>query len=102
MAEPVTCDCGPSEPFDLAAWWRVGVGILIAGNSMTVSLAVNTSEIAPGDATVVHGVLAGLAVLSLAILGWPLVRNTWASVRARRITLEGLFVSSHTTKRRPA
>ncbi|MEE4273353.1 MAG: heavy metal translocating P-type ATPase [Thermoanaerobaculales bacterium] len=93
MAEPITCDCGPAEPFDLAAWWRVGVGILIAGNSMTVSLAVNTSEIAPQEAAVVHAVLGGLAALSLALLGLPLIRNTWAAVRSRRITLEGLFVS---------
>jgi Cu+-exporting ATPase len=93
MAEPIACDCGPAESFDFAAWWRVGVGILIAGNSMTVSLAVNTSEIASDEAAVVHAVLGGLAVLSLALLGLPLIRNTWDSIRARRISLEGLFVS---------
>lgn len=93
MAEPIVCDCGPAEPFDLATWWRVGVGILIAGNSMTVSLAVNTSETTPQEAAVVHAVLGGLAMLSLALLGLPLIRNTWAAVRGRRITLEGLFVS---------
>lgn len=97
MAEPTVCDpgcgCGSGEPFNLAAWWRIGAGILIAANSMTVSLAVNTSETSAADAVAVHAVLAGLAALSFALLGWPLVRNAWAAVRARRVTLEGLFVS---------
>jgi Cu+-exporting ATPase len=85
------CGCGPAEPFDLATWWRIGVGILIAGNSMTVSLAVNT---AGGDASdTVHAVLAGLAGLSFLLLGWPLLRNTGQALRARRVTLESLFIS---------
>ena len=93
MADTIACDCGPSEPFDLAAWWRIGLGILIAANSMTISLAVNTSEVDSREAAAVHAVLAGLAVLSLALLGWPLLRNTWTAVRTRRVTLEGLFLS---------
>jgi heavy metal translocating P-type ATPase len=93
MVEPIRCDCGPAEPFNLAAWWRIGVGILIAGNSMTVSLAVNTSEISPKEADVVHAVLGGLALLSLALLGGPLLRNLWRSIAERRITLEALFIS---------
>ncbi len=93
MVEPIRCDCGPAEPFNLAAWWRIGVGILIAANSMTVSLAINTSETTPGETEVVHAVLAGLSLLSLALLGWPLLRNAWRSVTERRITLEGLFIT---------
>jgi Cu2+-exporting ATPase/Cu+-exporting ATPase len=93
MTDDVACACGPAEAFDLAAWWRVGVGILIAANSMTVSLAVNTSEVGARESMIVHGVLAGLAVLSLGLLGWPLVRNTVAAIRSRRVTLEGLFIA---------
>jgi Cu+-exporting ATPase len=95
MNDATTCDpgcgCGPAEPFDLAAWWRIGVGILIAGNSMTVSLAVNTAD-GDGIATV-HAVLAGLAGLSFLLLGWPLLRNLGQALLARRITLEALFIA---------
>ncbi|MGD8439946.1 MAG: cation-translocating P-type ATPase [Holophagae bacterium] len=93
MADTIVCDCGSTEPFDLSAWWRVGVGILIAANSMTISLAVSTSDIDPGEQAIVHAVLAGLAVLSLALLGWPLLRNTWTAMRSRRVTLEALFLT---------
>ncbi len=98
-AEPETCElvagcgCGPSEPVRLADWWRVGVGIVIAANAMTLSLAVNTSEATPEHRLVIHGVLAGLAAACLAILGWPLARNAWRAARARRVTVEAMFLA---------
>ncbi len=87
------CACGSAEPVNLAAWWRIGVGILIAANSMTVSLAVDTSTIAASERTVVNLVLAALALACLALLGWPLASGAWQALLARRVTLEALFLT---------
>jgi heavy metal translocating P-type ATPase len=71
----------------------VAVGAVIAVNSMTVSLAVNTSDTTAGERAAIHGVLLALAVAGLAILGWPLARNALRAARARRITIEAMFLS---------
>jgi len=86
------CDCGPRE-FNLAAWWRVGVGLLIAANSMTLSLAINTSNATQAEQRTIHVVLCVLASLSLAVLGWPLLKNAVRAIRERRITIEAMFLS---------
>ena len=88
----VVCDCGPRE-FNLAAWWRVGVGLLIAANSMTLSLAINTSEATLPEQRMVHTVLFALALLSLVILGWPLAKNAARAAAERRITIEAMFLT---------
>ncbi len=87
------CACGAGEPVNLAAWWRIGVGALIAANSMTVSLAVDTSLVSPGERAAVNGSLAALAVVCLALLGWPLASAAARALFARRITLEALFLT---------
>lgn len=87
---PCACHAGVASP---AAWWRIGVGALIAANAMTLSLAVNTSAATAGESRVVHGILAALAVASMVILGWPLARNAARAVAARRITIEAMFVA---------
>lgn len=89
----VGCGCGPRESISFADWWRVGVGVLIAVNAMTLSLAVSTSTVTAGQRLALHGVLAGLAAVSLAVLGWPLARNAWRAARARRVTVEAMFVA---------
>ncbi len=90
-AGPV-CECGPRE-FNLAVWWRVGIGLLIAANSMTLSLAINTSNASQDEQRMVHGILFALAVASLAILGWPLAKNAARAFEERRITIEAMFLT---------
>lgn len=85
--------CGPREPVDWSVWWRIGAGVVVAVNSMTVSLAVNTSEMPSGERTVVHVVLLGLTLASLVLLGWPLARNAWRELIRRRITIEAMFLA---------
>ncbi len=87
------CACGPSEPFNVAAWWRIGVGALIVANSITLSLAVDTSEVSATDARTINLVLLGLALAAAAVLGWPLARNAARSLRQGRITIEAMFVA---------
>lgn len=89
----VGCGCGPREPVRLADWWRVGVGVLLAVNAMTLSLAVSSSEVTAGQRLALHGVLAALAATSLGVLGWPLARNAWRAARARRVTVEAMFLA---------
>jgi heavy metal translocating P-type ATPase len=89
----ISCACGPREPVSFAQWWRVGVGALIAANSMTVSLAVNTSVTTATEQRAVHGVLFVLALVSLVILGWPLGRNAVQAARRRTLSIEAMFLA---------
>lgn len=66
---------------------------MIAANSMTLSLAVDTSETGAEEARVVHLILFVLAVVSLAVLGWPLARNTARAIERRTITVEAMFLA---------
>ncbi len=87
------CACGPSEPFNVAAWWRIGVGALIVANSITLSLAVDTSEVSAADARTINLVLLGLALAAAAVLGWPLARNAARTLRQGRFTIEAMFMA---------
>jgi len=86
------CGCGPAEPFDVGRWWRVGVGLLIAANAMTISLALHASEVTAGERRGVNTALGALALISLLLLGWPLARGAWLALRRRRVAMEGLFL----------
>lgn len=77
---------------DRATWWRIGIGAVIAANSMTVDLAINTSEADPRTRLLVHlGVLVATAVV-VALLGAPLLAGAWRQARQWRLTLEAMFV----------
>ncbi len=86
------CGCELGEPVDLASWWRVVVGAVIAANAMTLSLALAGSEPSASERLGLNAVLAALALASLVLLGWPLAHNAWQAVRAGRIAMEGLFL----------
>ncbi len=90
---PVSCCTTPADPRAVAAWWRIGIGALIAVNSMTVDLAFNTSEASLTERHVAHGVALGAALVTLALLGWPLLAAAARELRRRRITLEAMFVA---------
>ena len=90
-SQPV-CDCRAGG-FDASAWWRIGVGFLIAANSMTLSLAVSSSEVTPVEWCRIQAVLCVLAAASLAILGWPLAQNALRAIARRRVTIEAMFLT---------
>jgi len=89
---PVAC-CAPADPRRVAAWWRIGVGALVAVNSMTVDLALNTTESLPADREIAHAVTLAATAITLALLGWPLLRAAVRELARRRITLEAMFVT---------
>ncbi|HPC84326.1 MAG TPA: cation-translocating P-type ATPase [Thermoanaerobaculaceae bacterium] len=77
---------------DRRAWWRIGIGAVLAANSMTVDLAINTSEADPHTRLFVHlGVAVATAVV-VALLGAPLLVGAWQQARRRQLTLEAMFV----------
>lgn len=76
----------------LRAWWRIGVAAVVAGQSMVFSLAVNLTPPEGGAYWLVHGVLIVAAAGVCALLLPALAREAWCSLRARRITVESLFL----------
>lgn len=73
-------------------WVRVAIALVIAGQSMSFTLATNLS---PPEGSAYWFLQAGLcasALLVFALLGGPLVRECWASARARRVTVDMLFL----------
>src|SRR5690349_19534568 len=90
----IACAC-PDEPSSGGAWWRILVGAFLAVNAMTFTLAVNTSECTASErAALQFGTLAS-AVITTALLGWPLARSSWAALLRKQVTVEALFVLSY-------
>ena len=98
-------DGGPAEPPEAGRaaapeitafrrWWRLGICVLLGVWSMLLALAINTSEAEPATVRTIHAVLAGMAGIAMALLGWPLVVHTARSLRRGRLTIEPLFVSA--------
>ncbi len=73
-------------------WLRLGLAIVVAGLSMQFSLGVNLEPISGNAHWLVHGTLALAAVLVFALLGGPILRASLAAARARRLTLDQLFL----------
>lgn len=79
-------------------WFRIAVAAVLAGQSMAFSLALNVGEDKPlpgtGTYWLVHGGLLVAALAVVALLGPALFAEQWRALRARRITVEMLFVLS--------
>ncbi|MGF1449058.1 MAG: heavy metal translocating P-type ATPase [Opitutales bacterium] len=101
--------CGPLDEISATPaavnWWRLGLALVIAGQSMVFGLAWNLyveevgqneaeAELGPAGFWVYHGVLLASALAVVGLLGGPLGRRLWASVRERTVTVESLFVLS--------
>jgi Cu2+-exporting ATPase/Cu+-exporting ATPase len=72
-------------------WWRIGISAFLAMNTMTVGLAVNTSEASEGERRAIHLALLALTLAVFALLGKPLLDGLIGNARARRLSLEPLF-----------
>jgi heavy metal translocating P-type ATPase len=72
---------------------RLGIGVLVVGQSMIFGLALNLHDDVPPFARALTQwlMLAG-AILVCALLGGPLVRAAWAELRRGRLTIEALFL----------
>jgi len=76
-----------------APWLKVGVAAVFAGQGMVFSLAVNITPPVFGGVAYwcIHGALIVSALAVAGLLGGPLARATWAMIRERRLSIEGLF-----------
>jgi len=72
-------------------WWRIGISAFLAMNTMTVGLAVNTSEAGEGERRAIHLALLALTLAVFGLLGKPLIGGLVENARARRLSLEPLF-----------
>jgi P-type Cu+ transporter len=72
---------------------RLGIGLLVAGQSMVFGLAINLEDQTPGLVkTGVQGIILGGTLLVLALLGPPLFRNAFREASRGRVTIEALFL----------
>ena len=74
------------------AWLRIGVGLAVAGQAMVFSLAVNLTPAEGASYWLVHGGLLASALATLAFLGRDLLGEAWRALRARRISIDLLFL----------
>lgn len=88
----VSCCGPPRQPGNRAAWARLAVGAFLAANTMTVSLAFNLSEASPEVRLAGHLAILTATLVTVALLGWPLLRAAWREARAGRVTLEAMFL----------
>ena len=77
-------------------WIRLGVALVLAGQSMVLGLGINLASPTYGSSTYwwLHGALIVSALVSIGLLGPRLARESWRAARAGRITVEALFVVS--------
>lgn len=88
----LACHCSAPEAKGIWTWVRLGAAAFLAMNVMSLSLAVNLSETTPAERMLLLAALAGGTLAVAALAGYPLAANAWRELRARRITVEALFL----------
>src|SRR5207253_8874256 len=72
---------------------RLGVGLLVAGQSMIFGLALNLhDDVPPALRWATQSLILCGTLLVAALLGGPLVRAAWHELRRGRLTIEALFL----------
>lgn len=91
-------DSGEREPGDLT-WFRVALALVIAGQGMVFGLGYNNAVRAgegpaygSGVYWLLHGGLFLSALVVIALLGVPLLRSAFGSLRQGRVTVDSLFL----------
>jgi heavy metal translocating P-type ATPase len=76
---------------------RLGISLLVVGQSMMFGLALNLHDDVPAGARwFTQTLILGGTLLVAALLGGPLVRAAWAELRRGRLTIEALFLLTMT------
>ncbi|MBY0458095.1 MAG: hypothetical protein K2V38_12205, partial [Gemmataceae bacterium] len=83
------CNSGGEGQFG----WRLGVGVLIVGQSMMFGLALNVHDDVPPDVRdFAQWIILAGTLLVAALLGWPLLASASRELRRGRLTIEALFL----------
>ncbi len=74
-------------------YWKLGLGAVLAGQSMALSLGLNVAQLGPTCPWyyVLHGGLFVGALVVMVLLGGPLFQGALQGLRDRRIRMESLF-----------
>ena len=92
----VSEDCEDLDLKTSRLWLRIAVACVFAGQGMVFSLALNMTPPPFVSSTylILHGGLIISALVVMGVLGPPLFVSTWEMLKARRISIEGLFALS--------
>ncbi|QJW94522.1 heavy metal translocating P-type ATPase [Frigoriglobus tundricola] len=72
---------------------RLGIGVLVVGQSMIFGLALNLhDDVPPAARELTQWCIFAGTVLVMLLLGGPLVRTAWTELRRGRLTIEALFL----------
>lgn len=93
-AVPFSCGCDDAATPGVS-WWRILVSAFLAVNSMALAIAVNTSDTDRIERLALQSITLGATAIVTALLGWPLAVASFQALRARRITIEALFLLSY-------
>lgn len=91
-AQPYVCACSGTQT--LTSWWRILIGAFLAVNSMTLALAVNTSDVSPQERLTLQFVVLGATGIVTVLLGLPLITAALETIKQHRVTMEALFIIS--------
>jgi cation transport ATPase len=89
-------DCDDLDMKLSKAWLRIAIAGVFAGQGMVFSLALNMTPPPFGSLAywILHGGLILSSVVVMAFLGGSLFTSTFWMLRARRLSIEGLFTLS--------
>lgn len=91
---PADISAGPDGPDrgEEPAIWKIGAGLLLAGNTMTVGLAISSVEAADNITLFIYIVLFASVVIVFELLGWPLAKGAWQGLKRWRINFDMFFL----------
>lgn len=89
--EVLTEACGCDTPPSMQDWLRIGLGLVLSGQLMVLSLARNVSTMDPASEVRVGAALLALTALGAALLGPDLVRAAREALSRGNVSLEALF-----------
>jgi heavy metal translocating P-type ATPase len=78
---------------NVSSWFKILLGILIAGQAMLLSLAINLSPPEGMVRWILHGALLFSSLVVAGLLGLPLLQSALDTLRTHKITIELLFVA---------
>jgi len=74
-------------------WFKIAIGAVLAGQAMLLGLAVSLTPPQGTARWLLHGALVTSSLAAVILLGRPLMRGALEEIRARRVSVELLFLA---------